>query len=169
MLLLIWKYIKKAVITLQKENKYLYLIFMVAGFIFLRSGYGKVTEGKFVTGLAATLEKFAAKNPYPFFRDFLNNIAIPNSELFGVLTMWGEVLTGLSLFFISAYILFTGRGSKLLYLLLSLGLLGGMFLNVIFYLASAWTSPSTEGLNLVLFLTEAIGLVFVLNTKLRSK
>ena len=151
-----------------KENKYLYLIFMTAGFIFLRSGYGKVTEGKFVGALASTLGKFAEKNPYPFFKDFLNNFAIPNSQLFGVLTQWGEVLTGLSLFFISAYILFTGKSSKLLYLLLGLGLLGGMFLNGTFYLASGWTSASTESLNLMMFLVELIGLGYILNTRHKS-
>lgn len=152
-----------------KENRYLYLIFVILGFIFLRSGYGKVTEGKFVGALGGTLGKFAEKNPYPLVKDFLNNTAIPNSALFGVLTQWGEVLTGLSLFFISAYILFTGKSSRTLHILLSLGLLGGMFLNGIFYLSAGWTSASTESLNLVMFLIEAVGLVFVLNTRLKTK
>jgi hypothetical protein len=157
------------VTKLQKIEKFLYIIFAVLGFIFLRSGYYKVTEGKFVNGLASTLEKFAAKNPYPWYKDFLNDIAIPNSQIFGILTMWGEVLTGLALILISAFIFITGKSSKLLFLILALGFLGGMALNGAFYLASAWTSPSTEGLNLVMFLIELTGLVFVLSTKLRQR
>lgn len=152
-----------------KENKYLYLVLMAIGFIFLRSGYGKVTGGKFVGSIGPTLEKFASGNPYPFFKGFLENVAIPNAAVFGILTMWGEVLSGLSLFAISAYFLTTGKGNKFLYLLLTLGLLGGMFLNANFYLASAWTSPSTESLNLLMFFVQLIGLFFVASTKLKAK
>jgi len=145
---------------MKDTNKYLYIIFSVLGFIFLRSSWGKITGGSFVDTLAGTLGKFASKNPYPFYKDFLENIAIPNSTIFGTLTMWGEFFAGGAILAASLYLLLK-PGKKLMYLLLMAGLLVGAFLNAIFWFASAWTSPSTDGLNLVMFATQVIGLCFI--------
>lgn len=151
------------------NNKYLYSIFLVLGFVFLRSSYGKITGGEFVNNLGATLEKFAGKNPYPWFKSFLTDVAIPNSQLFGSLTMWGELLAGLSLFVFSAFLIINPKTNKLVYLGLATGLAGGMFLNGIFWLAAGYTSPSTDGLNLVMFLVEAVGLAFLITAMNKSK
>lgn len=146
-----------------KDSKtYLYLIFVALGFIFLRSGWGKVEGGKFVGALGQTLTKFAEKNPFPFYKDFLQNVAIPNSTLFGILTMWGEVLAGLVLLLIPLYLIFTKNNTKGLWLLLTFTFLVGMLLNGTFWLAAGHTSPSTDGLNLVMFIIEALGFTFSL-------
>ncbi|MBI3485369.1 hypothetical protein HY025_00325 [Candidatus Daviesbacteria bacterium] len=154
---------------MNKVHKYLYLIFLSFGFIFLRSSYGKFKGGTFVSSLPESLTKFASKNPYPFVKEFLNSTAIPSSGFFGILTMWGELMVGLSLFGISVYLLFGGKGIKLLYSLYAAGLIGGMFLNGVFWLAAGWTSPSTESLNLLMFLVQAVGLLFVSERLLSNK
>lgn len=142
-------------------NKYLYLIFASIGFIFLRSGYGKVTGGKFVGGLGETLTKFASNNPYPQVKSFLEQIAVPNSGIFGILTMYGEVFAGISLMGASVYLLFAAKNPRVSYLILGAGLLTGAFLNTVFWLSAGYTSASTESLNLVMFAVEVVGLAFV--------
>lgn len=142
-------------------NKYLYFIFASIGFIFLRSSYGKISEGKFVGALGETLGKFAAKNPYPLVKSFLENTAIPNSNLFGILTMYGELFAGLSLTFVSLYLAFSKKASKTTYMVVLAGLITGAFLNVVFWLSAGYTSASTESVNLVMFLVQMIGLAFI--------
>lgn len=141
--------------------KYLYLIFALIGFIFLRSGYGKVSGGKFVGGLGETLTKFASNNPYPPVKSFLEQIAIPNSGIFGFLTMYGEVFAGISLMGVSVYLLFAAKSPRASYLILGAGLLVGCFLNLVFWLSAGYTSASTESLNLVMLAVQIIGLSFV--------
>lgn len=145
-----------------KNTKFLYLIFAVTGYIFLESGYGKISGGKFVGSLAATLTKFAKDNPYPLVKNFLENIAIPNSMLFGFLTQWGELLTGLNLLGISALFMFYDKTNKKFYYLMSVGFATGLLLNLTFYFASGYTSPSSESLNLLMSAINLIGLIFVL-------
>lgn len=147
-------------------SKYLYFIFGLIGFVFLKSGYGKVTEGKFVSGLTGTLEKFASQNPYPFYKSFLEGIVIPNSVVFGYLTQYGEIFAGLSLLGMSLILIFNRKPAQWMYFLLGLGLLVGAFLNLTFWLASGWTSASTETVNFVMFGVQIVGLVYILQ---RSK
>lgn len=146
----------------ENGNRYLYVIFAVIGFIFLRSGWGKVSGGEFVGTLGATLGKFASKNPNPIVTDFLNNVAIPNSQIFGFLTMWGEVLTGLNLLVLSAYLLFTKSAKKNVFMLMSLGFAVGFMLNLTFWFAAGWTSASTDSVNLVMGAVNAVGLIYAL-------
>lgn len=145
-----------------KESRYLYLIFASLGFIFLRSSYGKFSGGTFVSTLGDTLTKLASKNPYPWYKDFLLNTAIPNSNMFGVLTMWGELFSGITLVCLSLYLLVQKKSTKLIYMLLCGGFIVGAFLNLIFWLAAGYTSPSTESLNLVMFLVQVIGVFYTL-------
>lgn len=143
------------------DSKYVYLILAALGFIFLRSGYGKVVGGQFVSTLGETLTKFASKNPNPFYKNFLEQVAIPNSVTFGYLTMLGEVFAGLSLLLLSVYLLFNKKAGRIVYLVLGAGLLVGAFLNATFWLAAGWMSPSTESVNLVMLVVQIIGLAFV--------
>lgn len=144
------------------KNNYLLFILAVIGGIYLRSSWGKITGGQFVSGLGGTLDKLASKNPYPFVQSFIKNTAIPNSALFGKLTMWGEFLVALSLIIATLYLLFNFKKNNLVITLLLAGSLGGMFLNGVFWLAAGWTSPSTDGLNLIMFFVELAGFVYAL-------
>lgn len=143
------------------------LILISNGFIFLRSGYEKLEGGQFVSSLPQTLTKFSSKNPYPLFKSFLENTAIPNSTTLGYLTMYGEIFAGLSIILCSLYLLITKKLTKHVLFILLLGLLTGAFLNAIFWLAAGWTSPSTDGLNLIMFITQVIGSLTILKLLLK--
>lgn len=144
-------------------EKGFYSINLILGLLWLRSSLGKITGGKFVDALGPTLSKISPTNPYPFFKSFLQSVAIPNAALLGQLTMWGEFLTALSIILASAYLIFFNSKNGLVTLLLIAGLLGGMFLNTIFWLGFGYTNVSTDGLNLLMFLIELVGVVVLLN------
>lgn len=148
---------------MKNHNKYLFSIFAVIGYIFLESGYGKISGGKFVGSLGATLTKFASGNPYPAVKGFLENIAIPNSVLFGYLTQWGEFLAGLNLLGLSVLMLFSSQLSRKYYWLMSLGFGTGLLLNVTFWLSAGYSSPSTGSLNLLMAAVNLVGLIFVIS------
>lgn len=144
-------------------NRYLLIILLADGVLWLKSATGKVSSGNFADTLGQTLTKFASNNPYPWFKSFLLTTAIPNSKAFGTLTMWGEMFVALSLTLGIAYLLLNAnKTTPILKKFLILGLLGGMFLNAIFWLASGWTSPSTDSLNLLMFVTEFVGLIYII-------
>ncbi|MCL5784924.1 MAG: hypothetical protein M1142_06260 [Patescibacteria group bacterium] len=144
------------------DKIYLLLIFLFDGLIWLKSSIGKFQSGNFADSLGGTLAKFASNNPYPWYKSFLQNVAIPNSKIFGLFTQWGEFFSAISIILASIFLLL-GTKNKVVLVLLFLGLLGGMFLNAIFWLASGWTSASTDSLNLLMFVIQTIGLAYVLN------
>ena len=47
--------------------------------------------------------------------------------------------------------------------LLIVGLIGGAFLNLNFWLASGYTSPSSDGLNLLMLVTQVVGVLCILD------
>ncbi len=146
--------------TKNLSNKYLLFVLGVVGFIYLKSSWGKIMGGEFVNNLGGTLGKFASKNPYPWMQNFLQSVAIPNSNIFGLLTMWGEFLSALAILVSVFYLVFSTQKSKLFIFLLLAGSFVGLFLNLIFYFAAGWISPSTESLNLLMFMVELTGLVY---------
>lgn len=150
---------------MMSERVIILLILLANSLLWVRSSFGKVTEGKFVSGLGGTLTKFASNNPYPFVKDFLQSVAIPNSILFGNLTMWGEVLVAISTIIAVLYLLFQQKSNNLIKLMLVVGLLGGIFLNLIFWSSAGWTSSSTESLNLLMMVVQFFGLIFALRLK----
>lgn len=140
------------------------LILLAHGLIWLRSSYGKLSGGQFVDELDKTLAFFASKNSYPLVKDFLQNTAIPNSKLFGNLTMWGEFLSALAIILGVLYLLIKKSYDKRAVVILILGLLGGIFLNAVFLFSAGWTSPSTESVNLIMFVTQLIGAVVLIKS-----
>ncbi|MCS6963442.1 hypothetical protein [Thermoflexus sp.] len=145
---------------------WLLLIQIVLGYEWLSSGLRKLeTGGQFVAGLPQTLARFAEKNPYPWMKAFLTGPATANATLFGNLVPWGEVLAGLGLIAGALYLLFlahrlNGVLRRVAGILVAIALLGGMTMNAIFGLAAGHTSPSTAGLNLVMFFSQAMLLGF---------
>ncbi len=138
-------------------NKLLLLLVLLVDYVWIKSSWGKLSTGNFPAGMGETLSKFAAKNPYPFMQGFLEG-SKANSVMLGNLVMWGEALVAVSLL-ISTLTLFT-KTSKNMVLLLISGLLGGMWLNLVFYFAAGWTSSSTESLNLLMFGVQLILLCY---------
>ncbi len=145
------------------------LMLLSIDLIWLRSGFDKLTGGKFLGGIAQTLKTFAGKNPYPWYKNFLETVAIPNSQLFGLLSMWGEVLVALGLLVSLFLLLFDKRSNQMAAGLLIISLIGGLFLNITFWLAAGWTSSSTGSLNLLMALIEGVGLFYALKLLAASK
>lgn len=141
--------------------KPLLLIFLSVGLLWLKSSLGKLTSGNFVSNLGGTLTKTADKNPYPFFKQFLLSVAIPNSQIFGSLVMWGEFLSAVAITLGALILLINPKANKLVNLLLIGGLAGGAFLNLIFWLAFGYSNASVDSLNLLMAVVEIIG-VFAL-------
>lgn len=140
----------------------LLLILLSVGILWLRSSFGKFSSGAFVNNLGATLTKTAEKNPYPWFKEFLNSVAIPNSVLFGNLVIWGELLSAIAITAGAILMLINPHPAKLVVLILILGLIGGMLLNITFWLGFGYTSPSTDALNLLMAVVQIIGIVVLL-------
>lgn len=137
-------------------------ILLAIAFIWARSSVGKLLGGEFVGGMEGTLTKFASNNPYSFYKQFLNDIAIPNSELFGIVVLVGEALVAAALVIGVLNLLFVKSPKKIVVDSLLLGLLGGLLLNLMFWLASGWMSPSGDGLNLLMLVVEMVGFLYLL-------
>lgn len=146
----------------EKLNWPVIIVSLGIGWEWFNGGWGKISEGKFVEGLSKTLGFFASKNPNLWFKDFLTSFAVPNSLIVGNMVMFGELVAGLSLF-AGVLFLFLKKGEflKWSYYLLALGFGIGLVLNVMFWLAAGWTSPSTEGVNFVMAVVEVAGLIWV--------
>ncbi|OGL74389.1 hypothetical protein A3C96_03795 [Candidatus Uhrbacteria bacterium RIFCSPHIGHO2_02_FULL_60_10] len=120
---------------------WLVLIRLVLGLEWFLAGWSKVSNPEFAGGLVKTLGFFVSKNPHSWYVGLVNDQIIPNVAVFAVLVAWGELLAGLSL---------------LSGLLLGVGLLAGIFMNLNFYFAAGWTSPSTASLNLIMIVFQGI-------------
>jgi len=128
---------------------------LVFGLIWFKSAIPKFLEPLFVNNLASTLTYFASKNPLPWYRQFLQTTAIPNVSLFAELTRFGELTAAILLSVTAILALRKMRMSKL-HELAIIGAIIGAWLNLQFGLASFWTSPASETLNLLMFLVQGI-------------
>lgn len=137
------------------------VILLSVGLTWLRSSWVKLNGGTFVNSLQGVLTKFAEKNPYPWYKSFLLQIAVPNSKVFALLTMWGEFFVAITITLTTVYLLFMPV-NKVAVAFLAVSLIGGIFLNLIFWLAAGYTSPSTDSVNLLMIVVQAIGLVYAL-------
>lgn len=147
------------------SNKPLLYIILALGLLWVKASYGKFASGNFVSELSETLSKAQPKNPYPFFKDFLADFAIPNSQIFGSLVLYGELLVAISLIFASSFLIFTNRANRLVMFLLIAGLLGGLFLNINFWLGFGYTNSSTDSLNLLMAAIEITGIFYVISCR----
>lgn len=146
----------------KSAGKSFLLILLTVGLLWLKSSLGKFTGGTFVSSLGATLTKTADKNPYPWFKDFLTSVAIPNSAIFGFMVLWGEFFTAVSIISGSAMLLLNPKASRFATLILIAGLVVGLFLNINFWLGFGYSNPSTDSLNLLMAVIELIGAALVL-------
>lgn len=149
--------------------KSLLLVLLSVGLLWLKSSLGKLTSGNFVSNLGGTLTKTADKNPYPFFKQFLLSVAIPNSQIFGSLVMWGEFLSAVAITLGALMLLVNPKANKLVSLLLIAGLAGGAFLNIIFWLGFGYSNASTDSLNLFMAVVEIIGVFTLLKNFAQNK
>jgi thiosulfate dehydrogenase [quinone] large subunit len=118
----------------QKDQLSWSAIRVLVGLLWLNSFWGKFTNPAYVSGFAATNKGFAAKTSFGFYRDFLNGVVIPNSQMWANLTMFGELTVGVLL---------------VLGLLTNIGAITAFFLNVNFWLAAGQTG-STFSVNILM-------------------
>ena len=64
--------------------------------VFLIAAVPKL-RGDFPAGLTAFLEQRAVEQSHPFYRQFLQEVVLPNTQLFASLVTWGELLVGVML------------------------------------------------------------------------
>jgi uncharacterized membrane protein YphA (DoxX/SURF4 family) len=74
----------------------LVLLRVYLGVVFLIAGVPKLWTD-FTPGLTAFLEQRAMAQSHPFYRQFLQEVVLPNTQLFAALVTWGELLVGVLL------------------------------------------------------------------------
>lgn len=140
------KGVRKMINDLLRNNKVaagvLTFVRLYLGYVWLTSGIGKLTGGFEVQGfLQGAIGKAEGAHPavQSWWAVFLEQVALPNHELFAFLVMWGEVLVGLAL---------------ILGLFTNLAALGGIMMNFSFLL-SGTTSTNPQMAILTIFLLVA--------------
>jgi uncharacterized membrane protein YphA (DoxX/SURF4 family) len=115
----------------------------LTGWLFLQYGwFDKLRDDQFIPGMAGTLEKMARSSAFSFYRPFLEQVAIPQAQLFALLVGWGETLLGVSL---------------LLGALVNLASTLGIFLMINIFLASRSWEAALYGALFLVFLRLSAG------------
>lgn len=123
----------------------LLLIQLFLGYEWLMSGLTKVVRGGFAAGLADELAE-KSEGVGGLYGSFLDEVAIPNAEVFGWLIVAGELVVGIGLAAAGLVWLLrwerlgpSGRSAVLA--VTALAALGGIFMNVNFHLANGSAHP----------------------------
>ncbi len=129
------------------------------GYEWLMSGLSKVLAGNFASGLAGTLADQSKDLTGPY-KSFLDQVVIPNGQLFGYLVMVGElalgvVLIGTGLLWLARWSRLGSRGRQAILALIVLAGIVAIVMNVNFHLMSGanhpWiiaADPNGEGIDL---------------------
>jgi uncharacterized membrane protein YphA (DoxX/SURF4 family) len=133
-----------------------WLIILFLGVIWLRSGIEKLETHAFPQNLSKTLTFFAGGTKYPWFKSLLLDFAIPQSKVIGECVQWGEVLAGLALIFLVISSFFFRQNIPVFSVLVLFPLFVTLLMNIFFWLAAGWTSPSTDTVNLFMAGIEGI-------------
>jgi thiosulfate dehydrogenase (quinone) large subunit len=72
------------------------LLRMYLGVVFLIAAIPKLRED-FTPALTAFVQQRAMEHSHLFYRGFLQEVVLPNAQLFAALVTWGELLVGVSL------------------------------------------------------------------------
>lgn len=122
----------------------------------LQAGWEKWTKPEFMTGIAKTLGLFAAKTPYRWYSSFVTTYLLPHASWLGNVVRASELLIGLDLVLLGVIILGQHTIRRWVATVMTIACYGAALLSLNFYLAAAWSGPSTAGLNVVMGLVEAI-------------
>lgn len=116
--------------------------------------------------MGKTLEGFAAKTPYISYAGFLTSTAIPNATLFGNAIRTTELLAGIIFVFGGIILLAGKRIPSAASWVMAIACFAAALMNLNFFLAAGWTSPSTWGVNMIMTLVEIIlGVFYIANAK----
>jgi thiosulfate dehydrogenase [quinone] large subunit len=126
---------------------WLALLRVVVGAWFLKAAWTKLAwsslggvplptvSPRFLGVHARRVAEFAADNPLPWYRDFLEATVLPHATLFATLQVIGEVVVGVGL---------------VLGLLTVVSAVVGLYLSLAFGLATHWMSPGQLGFHVIL-------------------
>lgn len=135
---------------IQHADRGIALMRIVVGFWFLKAGFSHIAFTPLPWASPGWLEVMpkivaghAEKNTLGFVKAFLEQIVLPNSNLFAGMSSIGELLVGVSLTLGA----FSG-----------LGALGGLFLSLV-YGAMTIYAPSSQGFHLILIAAMIVFLV----------
>ena len=95
-----------------------------------------MTSARWLEVMPKIVARQASENPLAFYKQFLENVVIPHSDLFAHLTAWGETAVGIGL----TLGLFTGLAALI-----------GLMLVTNYGFATQWMSPGQQGFHLILF------------------
>ncbi len=135
---------------------------IILAYEWLVGGLEKLYEGMFVSNIHQTLSHFENGNPHSWYVNSMLHLAKASPNVFGSLVEWGELLVGIGLITAMVVYIFNTKmawKNRAKYLALA-ALLGGVFMNLNFYYAAGWTSPSTGGLNMLMFWMQLILVIF---------
>lgn len=124
-----------------REKQAMALLRIAVGLYFLYEGQHKLTDPQFEAQLLIQLKEWAATNPFPLYKAFLQQWVIPNLHQVANLVTDGQILIGIS--YVTGFLI-----------PLSAGL--AIFLNLNFLLAMQHTHPSALTLNLVFILISLV-------------
>ena len=135
-----------------------FMVLVVIGYEWFTAGFEKISSKTFAVQMPGTIAYFASKNPFPWYRDFLNGMDKGRAQDLGYAIEWAQILMGIVLMLGPMVYLWTNKIDlkKFLNGLMVVALIGGLLLNANFYLAASWTSPGTKGINVVMFWTQFI-------------
>lgn len=153
--------------TIKTKGAFLWLVFIqwVIAFEWIKSSWGKFAEPDFMNNISKTLGAFSSPgNPNEWYASFVRERLLPNANLFGNVTRFSELLAGLALALGGAWLLTQRNLRKPVALVVLIALVGGALLNFNFYFAAGWTSPSAEGINLVMGLVQLVLAGYYLRT-----
>jgi thiosulfate dehydrogenase (quinone) large subunit len=141
--------LETSAVGMNRPAQWLALLRIVVGLYFVKSLITKMSfvllggvlpvpavSERWLTVMPKIVSRQASENPVGFYKQFLEQTVLPNSNLFAQLTAWGETVVGLGL---------------TLGLLTGLASLVGLFLVTNYGLATQWMSPGQQGFHLVLF------------------
>lgn len=142
---------------------------LILAYQWFHSGWGKIYGGTFVGSIHTSFIRFENGNPHNWYIDSVLKSAKEYPALFANLVQWGEILTGLGLLFALTLYWFSKKSinKNIARCIAISALTGGVFMNLNFYFAAGWTSPSTNGLNILMLWMQTVLLVswIVIRTK----
>ncbi|MDP3985260.1 MAG: DUF2892 domain-containing protein [bacterium] len=150
---------------IRTESLYLFglgLAQAVVAYEWWSAGWEKVSSPAFVEGIGNTLRFFASKNPFPWYKNFIEGFALQNATLFAYAVEWSQILIALALFVAAVLIIYAKRTrtTQAVLIVACLALFGGLLMNANFYFAAGWTGPGAKGSNVVMFWVQGV-LLFV--------
>ncbi len=116
----------------------------VVGYTWLVSGIDKVRSPTFLAALPDTLAEMAEETKFGWYRRFLEEVTLPNAELFGRLVTWGEVLVGGGMIVLAAALVVRGSADRWTLPISSfagVALVAGIVMNANFHLAEGYSHP----------------------------